>query len=185
MNELDPRDEILSHLPAMRAFAISLTHSQSLADDIVQDAVVKAWTNFDKFEAGTNLRAWLFTILRNVFYSLRRKRKNEVEDIDGGYAGELATKPDHDGRLQFRDFMAAFRELPLEQREVLILVGASGFSYDEAAEMCGVPVGTVKSRANRGRSRLAEALGIAEGDSIGLTDAPTVAVLSRSGVNAL
>ena len=185
MTDIDPREEIVSHLPAMRAFAMSLTHNHALADDIVQDAVIKAWTNFDKFQTGTNLRAWLFTILRNGFYSLRRKQKNEIEDVDGSYAEELVTKPAHDGRLQFRDFMAVFRTLPLEQREALILIGASGFTYEEAAEMCGVPVGTIKSRANRGRSKLAEVLEIGEGGSIDITDAPTTAVLSKMGMSAI
>ncbi len=177
----DPREEIVQHLPAMRAFAVSLTHNHTLADDAVQDAVVKAWTNFDKFEPGTNLRAWLFTILRNEFYSYRRKRRNEVEDVDGDFAHNLAVKPSHDGRLQLRDFLAAFGELPLEQREALILVGASGFSYEEAAEMCNVPVGTIKSRANRARRRLVQELELRDGDAFAfdLTDAPTTAVLSR------
>lgn len=181
----DPREEIVQHLPAMRAFAVSLTHNQALADDVVQDAVVKAWTNFEKFKKGTNLRAWLFTILRNDFYSYRRKRKKEIEDVDGDFAHALAVKPAHDGRLQFLDFLSFFRELPIEQREALMLVGASGFSYEEAAEMCNVPIGTIKSRANRARSRLAEKLGLPEGETLDLTDAPTIAVLSRMGQRAI
>ncbi len=187
MKKLDPREEILLHLPAMRAFALSLTRNQALSDDIVQDAVIKAWTNFDKFKPGTNLRAWLFTILRNDFYSFRRKHKHkhEIEDIDGVFAGSLVTKPEHDGRLQFRELLDAFRELTFEQREALILIGASGFSYEEAAEMCGVPVGTIKSRANRGRSRLVEVLGLLEGETVDMTDAPTTAVLSRMGMRAI
>lgn len=185
MKRPDPREEIVAHLPAMRAFAMSLTHNQALADDMVQDTVIKAWTNFEKYEPGTNLRAWLFTILRNGFYSLRRKRRNEVEDIGGDFAGALVTKPAHDGRLQFRDFLIAFRQLSVEQREALILVGASGFSYEEAARMCGVPVGTIKSRANRGRSRLAASLGFPEGEPLDITDPPTTAVLSRMGMRAV
>lgn len=181
----DPREEIVQHLPAMRAFAMSLTHNQALSDDVVQDAVIKAWTNFDKFRPGTNLRAWLFTILRNTFYSLRRKRKNEVEDIDGDFADTLATKPDHDGRLQFRDFLQEFRKLPVDQREALTLVGASGFSYEEAAELCGVPVGTIKSRANRARQNLAKRLDFRVGEPMDLTDVRTTAVLSRLGQNAI
>ena len=181
----DPRAEIVQHLPALRAFAMSLTHNQALADDVVQDAVIKAWTNFDKFRPGTNLRAWLFTILRNTFYSLRRKRKKEVEDIDGDFADTLAIKPDHDGRLQLRDFLEEYRKLPVDQREALMLVGASGFSYDEAATMCDVPVGTIKSRANRARQHLAKRLGLRSGEPLDLTDAPTTAVLSRLGQNAV
>lgn len=174
----DPRDEIVEHLAAMRAFARSLTRNPSTADDLVQDTVVKAWTNMDKFQPGTNMRAWLFTILRNTFYSLRRKRAREVEDGDGVLAGQLSEKPDHDGRLNMKDFAAAFAELPDEQREALLLVGASGFSYEEAAEMCGCAVGTVKSRANRGRKRLAELMDFDENEPMEITDTVTMSIVN-------
>lgn len=177
----DPREELVSHLPAMRAFALSLTRNASAADDIVQDTVVKAWSNFDRFEPGTNLRAWLFAILRNTFYSSRRRLGREVPDSDGALVGALAEKPAHDGRLQLQDFMRAFRQLPDEQREALMLVGAHGFSYEEAAATTGVAVGTVKSRANRGRVRLALLLHLREGDRLELTDAPTLAVIAAKG----
>lgn len=174
----DPRDEIVSHLPALRAFAISLTRDGTAADDLVQDAVVKAWRNIDRFQVGTNLRAWLFTILRNTFYSDRRKSRREVSDGDGILASQLAEKPRHDGSLAFTDFMAAFSQLPDEQREALILVGASGFTYEEAAETTGVAVGTVKSRVNRARARLAELLSLAPGEQLEMTDKATLSVLS-------
>lgn len=181
----DPRDELPDHLPALRAFAISLTQNVATADDLVQDTIVKAWTNIDKFQAGTNLRAWLFTILRNTFFSLKRKRKREVADPEGIHAEKLYEKPAHDGRLAFSDFRFAFEKLTEEHREVLILVGASGFSYEEAAEMMGVKVGTVKSRANRARARLCELMGLAEGeDPISEADGATRAVMGRSGVQA-
>jgi RNA polymerase sigma-70 factor, ECF subfamily len=176
----DPRDEIVTHLPALRAFAVSLTRNGSQADDLVQDTIVKAWKNFDKFQPGTNMRAWLFTILRNTFYSAMRKSRREVADVDGAMAATLAEKPHHDGRLAMADFEKAFATLPEEQREALILVGASGFSYEEAAETCGVAVGTIKSRVNRGRARLAELLEISDDESMELTDAPTVAVVASS-----
>lgn len=175
---VDPREEIVCHLPALRAFALSLTGSSSLADDLVQDTVVKAWTRFHQYTAGTNLRAWLFTILRNTYFSDRRKVRREVADPDGLHSQRLAQKPEHDGRLALSDFASAFAQLPDEQREVLILVGASGFSYEEAAETCGCAVGTVKSRANRGRRRLAELLGLTEGEDLADTDAATMAVIS-------
>lgn len=173
----DPREEIVEHLGAMRAFAMSLTRNRSQADDLVQDAIVKAWSNLDKFQAGTNMRAWLFTILRNAFYSGRRKAKREVADIDGAMAANLSEKPTHDGKLAFRDFENAFALLPDEQREALILVGGSGFSYEEAAETCGVAVGTIKSRVNRGRKRLAELLDIGADETFNLTDKSTMAVV--------
>ncbi|GGH34683.1 RNA polymerase sigma-70 factor, ECF subfamily [Cribrihabitans marinus] len=181
-NAVDPREELPEHLPALRAFAMSLSGNSATADDIVQDTIVKAWSNFDKFEPGTNLRAWLFTILRNTFYSHTRKRKREVADPDGIHAGQLSAKPGHDGRLAFNDFRVAFAELSAEHREVLILVGASGFSYEDVADMTGVAVGTVKSRANRARARLCELLGLDEGeDPVAETDGETLAVLAASG----
>jgi len=176
----DPRDEIVDHLPAMRAFALSLTRNGTAADDLVQDTIVKAWKNIDKFSAGTNMRAWLFTILRNTFYSDRRKSKREVADVDGAMAATLSQKPDHDGRMALADFEAVFTELPSEQREALMLVGAMGFSYEEAAETCEVAVGTIKSRVNRGRLRLAELLGLADDEELELTDKSTMAVVNAT-----
>ncbi|MBV0913686.1 RNA polymerase sigma factor [Anianabacter salinae] len=179
----DPREELIDHLPALRAFAMSLTRSRSAADDLVQDTIEKAWRNLDKYEVGTNLRAWLFTILRNTFYSGRRKSKREVEDVDGVMAASLAEKPHHDGRLAMNDFRNALEKLPDEQREALILVGASGFTYEEAADMCNCAVGTIKSRANRGRKRLAELLHLGDDEDMLISDHNTAAVLS-SGNNA-
>ena len=181
----DPRDELVDHLPALRAFALSLTRNGAAADDLVQDTIVKAWTNIEKFQAGTNMRAWLFTILRNTFYSNRRKAKREVPDVDGVFTASLAEKPAHDGRLQLADFRRAFEQLPDEQREALILVGASGFSYEEAAEMCGCAIGTIKSRANRGRGKLAELLFLEEGEELTMTDNATMAVLASGGSSTL
>ncbi|MGB3406610.1 MAG: RNA polymerase sigma factor [Jannaschia sp.] len=182
--QIDPRDELVEHLSALRAFALSLTRNSATADDMVQDTVVKAWTNIDKFTAGTNMRAWLFTILRNTFYSSRRKVKREVSDVDGIMSGRLAEKPAHDGRLQLDDFWKVFAELPDEQREALMLVGASGFSYEEAAATCGVAVGTIKSRANRGRKRLAELMHLEDGERVEMTDAVTDAVVAANGGGA-
>jgi RNA polymerase sigma-70 factor (ECF subfamily) len=179
-NDLDPRDEMITHLPALRAFAMSLTRNPSSADDLVQDTIEKAWKNIKSFTPGTNLRAWLFTIQRNAFYSGRRKVKREVADVDGILAGTLAVKPDHDGRLALNDFRHAFEQLPVEQREALILVGGSGFAYEEAAAMCGVAVGTIKSRANRGRKRLAELLHLGEGEDPTISDPNTISVLATS-----
>lgn len=177
----DPRDELVDHLPALRAFALSLSRDGAMADDLVQDTIVKAWTNIEKFQAGTNLRAWLFTILRNTFYSARRKTRREVNDTDGAHAARLTSRPDHDGRLALNDFRVAFEKLPDEQREALLLVGASGFSYEEAAAMTGVAVGTVKSRANRGRRRLAELLHLEDGEEFAITDQTTLAVMAQNG----
>lgn len=176
----DPREQILEHLNGMRAFAMSLTRNSAQADDLVQDTIVKAWKNFDSFQQGTNLRAWLFTILRNTFYSARRKSTREVEDVDGAMAATLSEKPHHDGRLALADFEKAFAKLPLEQREALILVGASELTYEEAAETCGVAIGTIKSRVNRGRNKLVELLKMDEDEAMEMTDTATFAVVSAS-----
>ena len=181
----DPRDELPEHLAALRAFAISLTRNVAGADDLVQDTIVKAWTNMDKFQTGSNLRAWLFTILRNTFYSDRRKHRREVPDPEGIHAGSLFEKPEHDGRLAYTDFRKSFDQLSAEHREVLILVGAMGYSYDEAAAMMGVASGTVKSRANRARARLCDLMGLKPGEDALLgVDGPTLAVMGRSGMQA-
>lgn len=182
MSEMDPKDELVTHLPALRAFALSLTRNRATADDMMQDAVLKAWTNMDKFERGTNMRAWLFTILRNNYYSSRRKLNREVADIDNVFSDTLSVKPDHDGRLQMMDFKDAFEQLADEHREALILVGASGFSYDDAAEMCGVATGTMKSRVNRARAKLTEMLQLDDDEALELTDPATMAVVGSPSI---
>lgn len=184
MTQQNPRDELVEHLPAMRAFAISLTRNGAIADDMVQDTLVKAWTNIEKFQVGTNMRAWLFTILRNTYYSSRRKAKREVADVDGVFTESLAEKPAHDGHMQMNDFRKALAQLKVEQREALLLVGASGFSYEEAAEMCGVATGTIKSRTNRARARLAELMGLSENEALEMTDDATMSVLSATKISS-
>lgn len=179
----DPRDELVDHIPALRAFALGLTRNSANADDMVQDAIVKAWTNIDKFEPGSNMRAWLFTILRNTYYSQYRKRRREVADSDGKLAAQLSVKPAHDGRLNLADFERAFNELPSEQREALFLIGAMGETYEDAAATIGVAVGTVKSRTNRARARLAEVLGLNESEAMELTDQATFGVVASKTVS--
>jgi RNA polymerase sigma-70 factor (ECF subfamily) len=121
---------------------------------LVQGALVRALDNLDKFESGTNLRAWLFTILRNLYYSDLRKKRREVEDADGAYAARLTTSPNQYHAVKLKDFWSALATLKSEQREALILIGGEGLSYEDAAEICGCAVGTIKSRVNRARSRL-------------------------------
>jgi RNA polymerase sigma-70 factor, ECF subfamily len=182
----DRRDELAAAIPRLRAFAISLTRNGAAADDLVQETILKAWSNFDKFDVQTNLIAWLFTILRNTFYSSLRKSRREVQDTEGVHSAGLSEKPAHDGRLAYRDFQRAFDQLSAEHREVLVLLGASGFSCEESASMMGVAVGTVKSRASRARKRLAELLCLEEGeDFLSGTDGATTAVVMRSAVCAV
>lgn len=152
--------ELLSILPAARAFAMSLSHDADRADDLLQEAVTRAWANQDKFQPGTNMKAWLFTILRNEFYSQMRKAGRETHDNDGALTEGMAVHPEQYGQMDLQDFKRSLDKLPADQREAIVLVGASGFSYEEAAEICGCAVGTIKSRVNRARHRLQELLGI-------------------------
>ena len=150
------REALIAAIPSLRAFGTSLTGNSDRADDLVQETLMKAWKHHDSFTEGTNFKAWLFTILRNEFYSQLRKRSREVEDADGAYAARLASPPEQHGHLEIADLKTALGKLPADQREAVVLVGVSGFSYEEAAEICKVAVGTIKSRVNRARHRLAE-----------------------------
>ena len=150
----------MAEIGSLRAFAVSLCGDKERADDLVQETLFKAWNHLESFKEGTNLKAWLFTILRNTYFSERRKRRREVEDADGAYAARLATHPTQHGHMDMQDFRAALTQLPDDQREALILVGAAGFSYEEAAEISSCAVGTIKSRVNRARNRLAGILGM-------------------------
>lgn len=163
-DEIDDRGfkrDLLASLPNLRAFAVSLTGRHDKADDLVQDTIMKAWANQTSFTAGTNMRAWLFTILRNEFYSQMRKRGREVQDTDGAFTERMSVHPSQYGVLDMADFKKALDSLPPDQREAVILIGASGFSYEEAAEICKCAVGTMKSRVSRARTRLQDMLGIA------------------------
>jgi RNA polymerase sigma-70 factor (ECF subfamily) len=159
---------MLAAIPNLRAFAMSLSGSADRADDLVQETVVRAMANIGSFTPGTNMAAWLFTILRNSFRSQYRKRRREVEDPDGSYLASLKLPPEQFGRLEFKELIEALAELPYVQREALLLVAASGFSYDEAAAICGTAVGTIKSRVSRARQRLAELLAIDSVATFGL-----------------
>src|SRR5262249_48281013 len=145
--------------------------------DPVREQVVRALANSASFDPGSNMPAWLFTLLRNLFRSEYRKRRREGEDADGTYAQSLKSQPEQGGHVEFQEFRAALAKLPPDQREALILVGASGFSYEEAAEICGCAAGTIKSRVNRARSRLADMLSIESMEDFGPEGAPR-AILS-------
>jgi len=174
--EASLRDELLTAIPTLRAFAISLTSNRDRADDLVQETIMRAWANFHRFEPGTNLNAWLFTILRNLFHSEYRKRRNEVEDADGSYAARLKAHPNQQAHLDFEDFRSALSKLPVDQREALLLVGAQGLSYEEAAEVCDVAVGTIKSRVNGARCKLAALLDLNGEAEIGMDDVTKAAL---------
>lgn len=169
---LDPElhDAILAAVPSLRAFAVSLSGNVDRADDLVQAALERALANINSFRPGTNLNAWLFTILRNHFRSEYRKRRREVEDVDGQHTARLTSHPEQIGHIEFGELREALGKLPADQREAIILVGASGFSYEEAAEICGCAVGTIKSRVSRARTRLAELMGIEDEAEFGPDD---------------
>ena len=170
--------EMLAALPNLRAFAVSLAGKHDKADDLVQDAIMKAWAKQDSFEPGTNMKAWLFTILRNEFYSQMRKRGREIQDSDGYFTERMSVHPGQYGSLDLRDFQVALARLPDDQREAIILVGASGFSYEEAANVCGCAIGTIKSRVSRARAQLQVELKIS-GDADYGPDETASAILSR------
>ena len=154
----DLRADFMQALPRLRAFAIALTGNLDEADDLAQDTVVRALGHLDQFEPGTNLQAWLFTILRNAFYSRYRRRRREVEDPEGCLAEKLSVPPQQGAHLDLDDMRSALAKLSPEQREAILLVGAEGLTYGQASAVCGVLVGTIKSRVNRARARLLELL---------------------------
>jgi RNA polymerase sigma-70 factor (ECF subfamily) len=148
------KDELAQVIPHLRAFGRSLSGSRDIADDLVQETLLKAWAARKRFQAGTNMRAWTFIILRNLFLSqMRRARfKGEWDDVTASKI--LAAPASQDRHVELGDMQRALLHLPQPQREALILVGAGGFAYEEAAEICGCAVGTIKSRVARGRVAL-------------------------------
>lgn len=150
--------ELAAVIPHLRAFGRSLSGSRDLADDLVQETLLKAWTARARFQAGTNLRAWTFIILRNHFLSQMRRARFRGEWDELAADRLLAAPAGQDKQIELADLQRGLMQLPASQREALILVGAGGFAYEEAAEICGVAVGTIKSRVARGRAALEQVL---------------------------
>ena len=148
------KDQLAQVIPHLRAFGRSLSGSRDLADDLVQETLLKAWAARKRFQAGTNMRAWTFIILRNLFLSQMRRARFKGEWDDVTAAKILAAPASQDRHVELGDMQRALMHLPQPQREALILVGAGGFAYEEAAEICGCAVGTIKSRVARGRVAL-------------------------------
>ena len=169
--------EVLSFLPALRAFARSLTRNRTEADDLVQETLLKALSNIDKFDPGTNLRAWLFTILRNTYYTEIRKRRRESDGLSQLSQQDTNMGPSQEWSVTLSSLKDALSHLPDDQREALVLVGAAGLSYEEAAEVCGCALGTIKSRVNRARAKLLTLMGadgsadVVEADAVALSTA--------------
>jgi len=148
------KTQLVALIPHLRAFARSLTGDATAADDLAQDAMIKAWDARDSFQMGTNMKAWTFMILRNQFYSERR-RSWRTNQLDQEAAERTLVAVDNPEALVALDELRqGLAMLPAEQREALILVGAGGFAYEEAAEICNCAVGTVKSRVSRARRAL-------------------------------
>jgi RNA polymerase sigma-70 factor (ECF subfamily) len=154
--------EIVALIPFLRAFARSLAGDATWADDLAQEAMLKAWSARRSFEPGTNLKAWSFIILRNHFYSEKRRAWRQVAWDQEKAERTLTATSNPVATLELDEVRRALHELPDVQRDALVLVGAGGFSYDEAALICGCAVGTIKSRVNRARTALADIL--ASGD---------------------
>lgn len=153
------RDELLSVLPHLRAFARGLSGRADFADDLVQEAAIKAWTARDHYTPGTNMRAWTFAILRNHYLSELRRSKRQTDLDEGAVERMLVMDANQEAPLHLSDMETALRRLAPERREAVLLIGASGFSYEEAAEIAGCPIGTMKSRVARARADLARLLG--------------------------
>ena len=159
------RSQIAGLVPDLRGFARFLVRDRTAADDLVQDSLVRALAALDQFQPGTNMKAWLFTIVRNAFYEGARRRKREARALERHLAGDEASHPAQDARAEVRDLQILIWTLPPLLREALILVGAQEMTYDEAALVCNVPVGTIKARVSRGRAALAAAMHQAEARS--------------------
>jgi RNA polymerase sigma factor (sigma-70 family) len=161
------RSELLALLPDLRAFARFLAHDRAAADDLVQDTVVRALSALPQFQAGTNLKAWLFTILRNLFYEQVRRRRREVLALTAGFPAEEAERAAQADSAELRDLSRMLWLLSPSLREALVLVGAQELTHEEAARICGVPVGTMKARVSRARRQLARIMSEPEAPQAG------------------
>jgi RNA polymerase sigma-70 factor, ECF subfamily len=170
--------EMLSLIPKLRAFAVSLSHDPDQADDLLQETLLSACRSIDRFEPGTNMAAWLFTILRNHFYSEYRRRRRVIQDVDGDYTNSLVVKPEQIVHSEYEELRSALTRLPKDMRDLLLLVTVLGVSYPDAARICGCATGTAKSRVHRARARLAKWLSIESAADIA-ADPGLQAVMAR------
>lgn len=174
------KEQLVAIIPALRAFARGLCGNRELADDMAQDAMMRAWAARASYTPGTNFRAWIFMILRNNYYTTLRKNSRMVSWDPEVAERVLVAPPTQHAGIDVADVAAALQKLPSEQREVLMLIGANGLSYEEAAEIMGCAIGTIKSRLARGRVALSNLVNgpsaatvlrtVAEGDDGGSKD---------------
>lgn len=167
------RAQLLEHVPQLRAFARGLSGNRDRADDLVQDTVARALGAAHRYQPGTNMRAWLFTILRNCHFSERRKARYDGGSIDDLPERLQTTRGDQLLSLELKEVRTLLQEIPVQYREALILVSAAGMSYEEAAAVCKCAVGTIKSRINRARTELTR-----------LMDEPPAAAARRPALKA-
>lgn len=182
LSDADFKQELESLIPHLRAFARSLCGKHDLADDLAQDALLKAWAARKRYKAGTNMRAWVFVILRNQFLSQMRRSRFKGEWDESAAERLLSTPAHQDHEMQLSDLQRALMRLPPAQREALILVGAGGFSYEETADICDCAVGTVKSRVARARAAI-ETI-IDDGSLPARTDSPAGAGETTAAIMA-
>ncbi|MBK5927445.1 sigma-70 family RNA polymerase sigma factor [Rhodobaculum claviforme] len=146
------------HFRSLGRRALHLTRNEHRAQDLVQETLLKAWAARDSYRPETNLGAWLFTIMRNAHFSDWRKRRREVQDVDGAHVRALAEEPTQDHVIALRELISAIARLPQAQQRPVVLMGAYGFTLLETADACGCAVGTIKSRVSRGRATLQHVL---------------------------
>jgi RNA polymerase sigma-70 factor, ECF subfamily len=160
------RDQLVALIPSLRSFARGLCGWRDIADDMVQDAMLRGWAARASFTPGSNFRAWMFMILRNQFYTTIRRDKRMTSWDPEVAERMLVEAPAQQHAIHAADVAKALQQLPAEQREVLLLIGANGASYEEAAEIIGCAIGTIKSRLARGRKALALLIDGPEGDAL-------------------
>jgi len=168
----DFRRLLVFHLPHLRAVARALTGHRDRADDLVNDTILKALSAETQFRPGTNIKAWLMTILRNHYINGLRRSRIEVETVDEIPEAALPTEPNQEYVVEMNEVAAALQRMSAEHREILVLISAAGLSYEEAADVCGCAVGTIKSRLNRARGELKRVLATSKGRTERAQDAP-------------
>ena len=163
--ELAAQSEVVELIPALRAFARTFCPKSEEADDLVHETLTKALANLDKFEPGTRLKSWLFTIMRNTFCTRFKKSSRETVGLSQGASASLVTEATQEWTVQADEVRRALERLPEHHREMLVLIVMLGERYEDAAAICGCAVGTVKSRLSRARQQLRRELGETGSDS--------------------
>jgi RNA polymerase sigma-70 factor (ECF subfamily) len=176
--------DILDCLPNLRAYARALARNVDQADDLVQDAIVRALGAASQYRPGTNFKGWIFTILRNGYFNELRRNRGFIRPVEAADLEIYSTPADQQAGLEFDDFQRVFALLPAEQREALVLIGAEGYAYSEAATICNCPIGTIKSRVGRARGELKRMLELEGGEMPARRRSVPPAVFAPSAIQA-